>query len=74
MIPLAIVGGSIKLAQEFVAISAGLLLATGTIIGAQISAAIIKLFKPNTLKLIFGIYFPYVSLKFITGYFGIAIW
>jgi len=74
MIPLAIIGGGIKLAQGFVAIGAGLLLATGTIIGAQIGAAIIKLFKPNTLKLIFGIYFLYVSLKFITGYFGIAIW
>lgn len=74
MIPLAVVGGGIKLFQGYVALGAGLLLATGTIIGAQIGAATIKRFKPNVLKMIFGFYFLYVSLKFITGFFGIKIW
>jgi len=74
MIPLAIVGGGIKLAQGYVAIAAGSLLAGGTIVGAQIGAAVIKRFKPTTLKLIFGVYFFYVSIKFITAYFGISIW
>jgi len=74
MIPLAVVGGSIKLAQGFVAINAGLVLAAGTVIGAQIGAAAIKRFKPNTLKLIFGLYFAYVSIKFIAGYFEIHVW
>ncbi|RKY03715.1 sulfite exporter TauE/SafE family protein [Candidatus Poribacteria bacterium] len=74
MIPLAVVGGGIKLAQGFVALSAGLILAAGTVIGAQIGAAVIKRFKPTTLKLIFGLYFLYVSAKFITGYFGVRIW
>jgi len=74
MVPLAIVGGSIKLVQGFVFISAGLLLGIGTIIGAQIGAATIKKFKPFHLKLIFGIYFLYVAAKFITNYFGIHIW
>jgi uncharacterized protein len=74
MIPLAIVGGGIKLAQGYVAIGAGLLLASGTVVGAQIGAAVIKKFKPNTLKLIFGLYFLYVSIKFICAYFGIMIW
>ncbi len=73
MIPLAIVGGGIKLAEGYVAIGAALLLATGTIIGAQFGAAIIKKFKPTTLKLIFGVYFLYVSMKFILAYFGIQI-
>lgn len=50
------------------------MLAAGTIIGAQVGAAIIKRIKPATLKLIFGIYFLYVAVKFITAYFGIAIW
>jgi uncharacterized membrane protein YfcA len=68
------VGGAIKLAQGFVDLPTGLVLAAGTIIGAQIGAAIIKRFKPATLKLIFGLYFLYVAVKFITGYFGIAIW
>jgi hypothetical protein len=26
------------------------------------------------LKLIFGLYFLYVAVKFITNFFGIAIW
>jgi hypothetical protein len=74
MIPLAVVGGGIKVAQGYVALGAGLILAAGTVVGAQVGAAIIKKFKPNILKLIFGIYFLYVALKFITGYFGIMIW
>lgn len=74
MIPLAVVGGGIKLAQGYVAFSAGLILASGTIIGAQVGSAVIKKFKPTSLKLIFGLYFLYVSIKFITAYFGIMIW
>lgn len=74
MIPLAIVGGGIKLAGGYVAIAAGSLLAGGTIVGAQIGAAVIKRFKPATLKLIFGVYFLYVSVKFIGAYFGVSIW
>lgn len=74
MIPLAVVGGGIKLAQGFVELGAGLILAAGTVIGAQVGAALIKRFKPTTLKLIFGLYFLYVAVKFITAYFGIMIW
>ena len=74
MIPLAVVGGGIKLFQGYVALGAGMLIAIGTIAGAQIGAAIIKKIKPNVLKIIFGVYFLYVSLKFITGFFGIKIW
>lgn len=74
MIPLAMVGGGIKLAEGYVALGAGLLLAMGTIVGAQLGAAIIKRFRPATLKLIFGLYFLYVSVKFITAYLGIMIW
>lgn len=74
MIPLALVGGLIKLAQGFVALIAGGLLGSGTILGAQVGAAVIKRFKPYTLKLIFGFYFLYVALKFVLGYFGINIW
>lgn len=74
MIPLAVVGGGIKLIQGYVAMGAGLLLAAGTVIGAQIGAGVIKQFRPNTLKLIFGLYFLYVSAKFIAAYFGVMIW
>lgn len=74
MIPMAIVGGLIKLSQGFVVVGAALVLAIGTIVGAQIGAATIKRFKPSTLKLIFGIYFLYVAIKFIGNYFGITVW
>lgn len=74
MVPMAIVGGSIKLAQGYVFLGAALLLAIGTIVGAQIGAATIKKFKPHTLKLIFGIYFLYVAIKFIGNFIGITIW
>ncbi len=74
MLPLALVGGVIKLAQGYVALSAALTMATGTIIGAQVGAATIKKFKPSTLKLIFGIYFLYVAVKFIGNYLGVHIW
>lgn len=74
MIPLAAIGGGIKLVQGFVDLATGLLLAAGTIVGAQVGAAIIKRFKPATLKLIFGLYFLYVSIKFVTAFFGIQIW
>jgi uncharacterized protein len=74
MVPMALVGGSIKLAQGFVFLGAALVLAAGTIVGAQIGAATIKKFKPNTLKLIFGLYFLYVAVKFIGNFIGIHIW
>jgi uncharacterized membrane protein YfcA len=74
MAPMAIVGGIIKLAQGYVFLAAALLLAVGTIIGAQVGAATIKKFKPYTLKLIFGIYFLYVSIKYIGDFVGFAVW
>jgi len=74
MVPLAIVGGVIKLVQGFVVLGSALFMAGGTIIGAQIGAATIKRFKPATLKLIFGLYFLYVAVKFIGNYLGIPVW
>jgi len=74
MVPMAIVGGAIKLSQGYVFLGAALLLGIGTIIGAQIGAATIKKFKPHTLKLIFGVYFLYVAIKFIGNFVGINVW
>jgi uncharacterized protein len=73
MLPMAIVGGGIKAVQGFVALEAGLILAGGSIIGAQVGAAVIWRFRPATLKLIFGLYFVYVAIRFIAEFFGIAL-
>lgn len=74
MVPLSLVGGLIKTGQGFVVLAAGGLLGGGATIGAQFGAAAIKRFRPHTLKFIFGLYFLYVSLKFVLGYFGVQIW
>ena len=73
MIPLAVVGGGIKRAQGYVELGAGALLAAGTVADAQVGAAVIKRFRPATLKLVFGLYFLYVAVKFITAFFNLAI-
>jgi uncharacterized membrane protein YfcA len=73
MIPMAIVGGGIKLIEGYVAVGAGLVLAAGTIAGAQVGAATIQRFRPATLKLIFGLYFLYAAVRFIAGFFGIWV-
>jgi hypothetical protein len=73
IIPLAFIGGGIKLVQGFVDINTGLLLSASAIIGAQVGSATIKRFRTNTLKLIFGFYFLYFSIKLIASYFSIMI-
>ncbi|NLZ29515.1 MAG: sulfite exporter TauE/SafE family protein [Methanomicrobiales archaeon] len=73
MIPMAIVGGGIKLAEGYVAVGAGLVLAAGSIAGAQVGAATIRRFRPATLKLIFGLYFLYAAARFIAEFFGIGL-
>lgn len=73
MIPMAIVGGGIKLAEGYVAVGAGLVLAAGSIAGAQVGAATIGRFRPAILKLIFGLYFLYAAARFIAGFFGIGV-
>ncbi len=74
MIPLAVVGGLIKLSQGFVRLGIGLPLAAGTVVGAQLGARAIKRVRPATLKALFGAYFLYVSLKYIASYFGVRLW
>jgi hypothetical protein len=73
MIPMAVVGGGIKLAEGYVAAGAGLILAAGSIAGAQAGAAAIGWFRPETLKLVFGLYFLYAAIRFIAGFFGVGV-
>lgn len=72
MIPMAVVGGGVKLLEGYVAFGAGLILAAGSIAGARVGAATIGRFQPATLKLVFGLYFFYAALRFIAAFFGIG--
>jgi hypothetical protein len=72
MIPMAILGGGIKLLEGYVAVGPGLILAAGSIAGAQVGAAMIERFRPATLKLVFGLYFLYAAIRFIAAFFGIG--
>ena len=70
MIPMAVVGGGIKLLEGYVAVGAGLILAAGSIAGAQVGAATVTWFRPATLKLVFGLYFLYAAIRFVAAFFG----
>ncbi|MDD4873819.1 MAG: sulfite exporter TauE/SafE family protein [Dehalococcoidales bacterium] len=69
----AIIGSGIKIAQGFCDIPAAIALGLGVAGGAIFGARLVSRFKPATLKLIFGVIFTYVSLKYILIYFGITI-
>ncbi len=69
----ALVGGIIKVFQGFSDVPAAIALGLGASGGAIIGARLTTRFKPATLKVIFGIIFVYVSLKYILIYFGITI-
>ncbi len=66
--PVSIIGSIFKLSGGYVDVLAALIASAGTVVGAQIGAGTIKYFKPQTLKLIFSIYFLYVSIRFITSW------
>jgi len=70
VVPITIAGSLVKLAQGLVILPAALCLAIGSVIGAQIGAAVIKYFQPWALKLVFGVYFLYVAVKYIAAFFG----
>ena len=65
MVPMTIIGSIFKVYGNSVDIIAGITLGIGTAIGAQIGARLIKRFDPHSLKIIFGLYFLYISLKYI---------
>ena len=70
---LALVGSTFKLYQGVVDIPVAIALGVGAVIGAIYGARLVRRFRPNTLKLLFGILFLYVSLKYILIYFGVHI-
>ncbi|MDD3270436.1 MAG: sulfite exporter TauE/SafE family protein [Syntrophomonadaceae bacterium] len=70
VIPVTIAGGGIKLWQSYVLLPAALSMGLGTVIGAQFGAISIRYFKDSTLKLVFGLYFLYVAVRYIIDYWA----
>jgi len=65
MIPVVGLGALIKLFEGYVDIHIGLILVLGTIVGARLSSERIKNFEPHMLKLIFGLFFLGISMKYL---------
>lgn len=70
VVPITIAGSLVKLAQGLVVLPAVFCLAIGTVTGAQLGAALIKYFQAWALKLVFGIYFLYVAIKYIAAFWA----
>ncbi|MBC8486242.1 MAG: sulfite exporter TauE/SafE family protein [Bacteroidetes bacterium] len=69
----AFVSAAIKILQGFVIFDVAIPICLGTFIGSNIGAILNKRTTPRILKLMFGIAFLYVSLKYIFTFFGVHI-
>ncbi len=68
MFPLSLCGGLMKLAQGFVNLKAGILLGSGTAIGAQLGIFLLRVLSPVTVKMIFVVLFGLLGCKYV--FFG----
>ena len=64
----AFISSSIKLAQGFIDSGLALPLCIGTLVGANLGAALNKRFSSRIVHLLFGLVFFYVSVKFILSF------
>lgn len=65
----AFISSSFKLAQGFIDLNVALPICLGTLLGSNLGALLNKRFPSSTVKLIFGLVFSYVSVKFILSFF-----
>ncbi|MDP8205369.1 MAG: sulfite exporter TauE/SafE family protein [Candidatus Electryonea clarkiae] len=69
----AFVSSVFKYVQGFVELSLVIPVCLGTVIGANLGAMLNKRFPSGGIKLLFGLVFTYVSLKFIMSSFAVKI-
>lgn len=69
----ALVSSSFKLAQGFIDLRVALPICVGTLLGSNLGAILNRHFRSNTVMLLFGIVFSYVSLKFILSFFQVQV-
>jgi uncharacterized membrane protein YfcA len=65
----AFISSSFKLAQGFIDLDVALPICAGTLLGSNVGAILNRRFPSSTVKLIFGVVFSYVSLRFILSFF-----
>jgi uncharacterized membrane protein YfcA len=69
----ALISSAFKIAQGFTRLEVALPICVSAVIGANIGAILNKRFASNVVKLLFGLLFFYVSLKFILSAFEVNI-
>ncbi|RLE62212.1 MAG: sulfite exporter TauE/SafE family protein [Thermoprotei archaeon] len=72
-ISMSLISGLFKLMTGDVDLIAALMLGVGTAIGAQLGAKLVPKIPAWMIKLLFGLIFLYVSIRFILAGFGIRI-
>ena len=61
----AFISSAFKFAQGFIVVDVALPICLGTLIGANLGAILNKRFASNVVRLLFGLMFAFISLKFI---------
>jgi uncharacterized membrane protein YfcA len=69
----SLISSAFKISQGYVDFSLALPVSLGTLAGAGIGAALNGRFSSRALKLLFGLVFAYVALKFVLSFFGVRI-
>jgi uncharacterized membrane protein YfcA len=64
----ALISSTFKLAQGFVDLQVALPICVGTLVGANLGAILNKRFAPRIVKLLFGLAFSYIALKFVLSF------
>jgi len=62
------ISSSFKLVQGFIALDVALPICAGTLLGSNVGAILNKRFESRTVKLLFGVVFSFVSLRFILSF------
>jgi len=66
----ALISSSFKLAQGYIDLERALPVCLGTLIGANIGVLLNGRFSSGVIKLVFGIVFGFIALKFVVSYLG----
>jgi uncharacterized membrane protein YfcA len=69
----AFISSALKLWQDFTDLSVALPICAGTLLGANVGAMLNRRTSCNVLKLVFGLVFSYVSLRFMLAFFEAKI-